>query len=219
MRILNIKGCHLREPFSGLSHLLGALLAIPALIFMLINLPDQKTDTYLISYLIFSISMFLMFGSSAVYHLMETSELSLRKLKRIDHIAIFIMIAGTYTPYCLLGLKGSLSWMMFALIWSIAIFGVLVKIFCLHAPRWLSTLLYVGMGWVAIFIYEPLSANLPSEAIDWLFAGGIIYTLGAIVYATKWPNIHPQHFDFHDLWHIFVLGGATCHFVSIAFYI
>jgi len=219
MRILNIKVRHLREPFSGLSHLLGALLAVPALIFMLMNLPEQQAGTYLTSYLVFSVSMFLMFGSSAVYHLMEISELGLRKLKRIDHIAIFIMIAGSYTPYCLLGLEGSLSWMMFALIWAIAIAGVLIKIFYLHAPRWLSTLLYVGMGWVALLIYEPLSNNLSSEAVDWLFAGGVVYTLGAIVYATKWPNIHRQHFNFHDLWHIFVLAGATCHFVSIALYL
>jgi len=210
---------HLREPFSGLSHLLGALLTLPAILFMLMKLPEQQFGTYLASYIIFSISMFLMFGSSAIYHLVEISEQGIRKLKRIDHMAIFIMIAGTYTPYCLIGLEGTQTWTMFSIIWGIAIFGILVKIFWLQAPRWLSTLLYVGMGWVALFIYEPLSQNLSKAAVDWLMAGGVIYTIGAVIYATKWPTIHAKFFDFHDLWHIFVLGGAACHFVSIALYL
>jgi len=210
---------HLREPFSGLSHLLGALLTIPALAYMLLTLPEQQFGTYLTSYVVFSISMFLMFASSAIYHLANISSKGIRKLKRIDHMAIFVMIAGSYTPYCLLGLDDSLSRIMFGIIWGIAIFGIMVKIFWLHAPRWLSTLLYVGMGWVAIFIYKPLSQNLSSQSIDWLFTGGLVYTLGAIVYATKWPNISVKYFNFHDLWHLFVLGGAACHFVSIAVYL
>jgi len=219
MGISNIEVRHFREPFSGLSHLIGAMLTIPALIFMLINLPAQNASTYLTSYLVFCASMFLMFGSSATYHLLDISELGLKRLKRIDHIAIFIMIAGTYTPYCLIGLEGALSWFMFTLIWGVAIVGVMVKIFWLHAPRWLSTLLYVAMGWVAILIYEPLSQNLSSESIYWLIAGGVVYTLGAVIYATKWPNIHQKYFNFHDLWHVFVLGGAACHYASIAFYL
>ncbi len=210
---------HLREPFSGLSHMLGALLTIPALIFMLMKLPEQQFAIYFASYVVFSISMFLMFASSAVYHLMEISEDGIRQLKRIDHMAIFIMIAGSYTPFCLIGLESPLAWQMFALVWGIAIFGILVKIFWLHAPRWLSTALYLGMGWVSLIVYEPLSQGLSAGAIDWLIAGGAAYTMGAVVYATKWPNIHKKHFDFHDLWHIFVLAGAACHFVSIAFYL
>jgi hemolysin III len=210
---------HLREPFSGLSHLLGAVLTLPAILFMLMKLPEQQFGTYLASYTIFSISMFLMFGSSAIYHLMEISDQSIRKLKRIDHMAIFIMIAGTYTPYCLIGLEGILAWTMLSVIWGIAIVGILVKIYWLHAPRWLSTSLYVSMGWVALFIYEPLSQSLSNAAVDWLMAGGVVYTIGAVVYATKWPTIHAKYFDFHDLWHIFVLGGAACHFVSIALYL
>jgi hemolysin III len=210
---------HLREPFSGLSHLLGAALSLPAMLFLLMKLPEQQYLTYLFSYLIFCISMFMMFGSSAIYHLMEISENGLQKLKRIDHMAIFIMIAGTYTPYCLIGLKGSLSWLMFSIIWAIAIVGILIKIYWLHAPRWLSTLLYVSMGWAAIFIYAPLKKNLSDPALNWLFIGGIVYTLGAIIYATKWPTIHTRYFNFHDLWHVFVLAGAACHFVSIAYYL
>jgi hemolysin III len=209
---------HLREPFSGLSHLLGAIMALVALPYMLMNLPEVKTGTYIASYLVFGISMFLMFFSSAVYHLMEISEGGIRALKRIDHMAIYVMIAGSYTPYCLLGLDGNQSWIMFGIIWGIAALGILKKIFWLHAPRWFSTLLYLAMGWISLFVYEPLSESLSEGAIDWLLYGGICYSLGAVVYATKWPSLHTK-FDFHDLWHIFVLAGAACHFVSIGIYL
>ena len=209
---------HLREPFSGLSHLLGALLSLLALGYMLQQLPANNGARYLASYLSFGISMLLMFSASAVYHLTDTSEAGIKHLKRVDHMAIFVMIAGSYTPYILLGLEGALASAMFALIWGIALFGILVKIFWLHAPRWLSTALYLGMGWVAIIIYQPLSANLASAAIDWLLYGGLAYTLGAVVYACKWPNMHPK-FGFHELWHLFVLAGAGAHFVSIGLYL
>jgi hemolysin III len=209
---------HLREPFSGLSHLLGAIMAVLATTYMLNNLPSENTGTYLASYLVFGISMFLMFFSSAVYHLMEISEAGIKALKRIDHMAIYVMIAGSYTPFCLVGLEGTLGWQMFALVWGIAAVGILIKIFWLHAPRMFSTLLYLGMGWISLLVYGPLSESLSEGAIAWLVYGGISYTVGAVVYATKWPNIS-KRFGFHELWHIFVLGGAACHFVSIALYL
>lgn len=209
---------HLREPFSGLSHLFGAVMAIAAIPYMLSNLPALNAGTYIASYLVFGISMFLMFISSAVYHLMEISEAGIRALKRLDHMAIYVMIAGSYTPYCLIGLEGSQSWIMFGVVWGIAALGILKKIFWLHAPRWFSTALYLAMGWISIFVYEPLSQSLSAGAINWLLAGGISYSVGAVVYATKWPNIS-KSFGFHELWHVFVLGGAACHFVSIGIYL
>ncbi|MGR6874766.1 PAQR family membrane homeostasis protein TrhA [Pseudomonas sp. HK3] len=209
---------HLREPFSGLSHLFGALMALVGLTYMLTNLPELNWGLYLASYIVFGLSMFMMFASSAVYHLMDISEAGVRALKRIDHMAIYVMIAGSYTPYCLIGLEDSQAWIMFGIIWGIAFVGILKKIFWLHAPRWFSTLLYLAMGWISLFVYEPLSESLSAGAINWLVAGGISYSVGAVVYATKWPNLHTQ-FNFHDLWHIFVLAGAACHFVSIGVYL
>jgi hemolysin III len=209
---------YLREPFSGLSHLLGALLSLIALSYMLNRLPEIGTTSYFISYLVFGISMFVMFTSSAVYHLVKTDDEGIKKLKRIDHIAIFVMIAGSYTPFILLGLKGAFAYWMFGLIWGIACLGILMKIFWLHAPRWLSTCLYLGMGWAAMLMYEPLSQNLSAGSINWLMWGGIAYSIGAVVYAGKWPNIHPK-FGFHEVWHLFVLAGAACHFISIGFYL
>ena len=209
---------HLREPFSGLSHLFGAVMALAAIPYMLANLPALNAGTYVASYLVFGISMFLMFFSSAIYHLMEISESGIRALKRIDHMAIYVMIAGSYTPFCLIGLEGNQAWLMFGIVWGIAALGILKKIFWLHAPRWFSTLLYLAMGWISLFVYEPLSQSLSAGAINWLLAGGICYSVGAVVYATKWPNIS-KSFGFHELWHIFVLAGAACHFVSIGIYL
>jgi hemolysin III len=209
---------HLREPFSGLSHLVGAILALLGLSYLLTHVPEQRAPEYLASYLVFGLSMTLMFLASAVYHLMEIDDEGIRKLKRIDHMAIFIMIAGSYTPFCLIGLDANQGWWMFGIVWGIAAFGIGVKIFWLYAPRWLSTALYLGMGWVAIAVFEPLSAALSSGAINWLVAGGIAYSIGAVVYACKWPNLHKK-FGFHELWHIFVLAGAGCHFISIGVYL
>lgn len=209
---------HKRDPFSGYSHLTGALLSILATVIMLFKLPESHTTIYLISYIVFGLSMTFMFAASAVYHLYEGKDSTIKHLKRVDHIAIYVMIAGSYTPFCLLGLTGDLSWISTLVIWIIAACGIAMKIFWLHAPRWLSTLLYLIMGWLSLIIYEPLSQNLSDAAINWLVIGGIWYSVGAIIYATKWPNFH-KHFGFHELWHIFVLGGATSHFISIAYYL
>ncbi len=209
---------HRREAFSGFSHLFGALLSLLAIPYMLYQLPTELFATYLASYLVFGLAMFLMFSASAVYHLAQVSEESIRKLKRLDHMAIFIMIAGSYTPFCLIALEPPLSWWMFAVVWGIALSGILIKVFWLHAPRMLSTALYLAMGWVAIIVYEPLAKGLSGAAINWLVAGGLAYSVGAVIYACKWPNLH-RKFAFHELWHLFVLAGATCHFISIALYL
>ena len=209
---------HLREPVSGLSHLVGAVLSIVALPYLLAHLPNENMGLYLASYLVFGISMFLMFSSSAIYHLLEISEAGIKALKRLDHMAIYVMIAGSYTPFCLLALEGEQAWWMFGTAWTIALLGIIKKIFWLHAPRWISTGLYLAMGWMVLFVIEPLTATLSEGAMRWLLIGGISYSVGALIYATKWPNFS-KHFGFHELWHLFVLGGAASHFVSIAVYL
>ncbi|MDX1694895.1 MAG: hemolysin III family protein [Ketobacteraceae bacterium] len=209
---------HLREPVSGLSHLAGAALSLAALTYLLARLPEENMGLYLASYLAFGLSMFVMFSSSAVYHLMEISEAGIRALKRLDHMAIYVMIAGTYTPFCLLALEGAQAWWMFGICWGIAALGIIKKMFWLHAPRWISTGLYLAMGWMCLFVIEPLTAALSTGALVWLVMGGVSYSIGALVYATKWPNIS-KNFGFHELWHLFVLGGAASHFVSIAVYL
>ena len=213
-----IRSNWLREPFSGLSHLVGALLTFGAIGFMVTNAPQNMFYTYLAGYLSFGFGMLFMFSSSAVYHLAEVAKATTIKLKRIDHIAIYFMIAATYTPYCLIGLSEGSRWPILGLVWFLAIAGVLKKILWLHAPRWLSTVLYLCLGWLSLLIYPELKQNINQMAITWLIAGGITYSLGAVVYGLKWPNLS-KRFGFHELWHLFVLGGAACHFISIGVYL
>lgn len=212
---------YLRDPFSSLSHLIGALLAAVGLVFMILKSTDlnQHFGLYLASYLVFGITLILMFSASALYHWAKISEAGIRQLKRIDHIAIFAVIAGTYTPFCLIGLKGSYGWWLFGIIWGIALFGIAMKIFWLHAPRFVSTLFYLAMGWACAFAIGPLSEAISEQALYWLIMGGVSYSVGAIVYALKWPNPIPDHFGFHEIWHLFVIGGAASHYISIAHYL
>jgi len=206
-----------REPFSGLSHLFGALVSAIGLAYMLLKSPEHTIEQ-LVAYWVFGVSMILMFSSSALYHLSNDSPERLKLYRRIDHICIYLMIAGSYTPFCLLALEGQLAWNLLAAIWGIAFVGVIKKVFWLNAPRWLSTGIYLLMGWVCVFAIGPLIDGLPASAFSWLLAGGLSYSFGAVIYGFKKPNFSPQ-FGFHELWHLFVLGGAFCHFVAIGIYL
>jgi hemolysin III len=208
----------IRDPFSSLSHAAAALAAFVGLIFMLAS-EQASQGIYLGAYLTFGTSMVLLFGASALYHLPVTSEEVIKRLKRLDHMMIFVLIAGSYTPFCLIPLNGTLGWILFGVVWGIAALGILIKIFWLHAPRMLSTALYVGMGWICVFMIKPLSAALNEGALYWLITGGVFYTVGALVYAFKWPNPIADKFGFHDIWHLFVIAGAASHYVSIAVYL
>ena len=208
-----------REPFSGLSHLFAAFAAIAGLCILTVNATLHGDIWHITSFAIFGTSMFLLFMASAMYHLLPVSEQAQKVWKRIDHMMIFVLIAGTYTPFCLVPLRDSVGWILLAVIWGLAFTGILLKIFWIHAPRWLSTLIYIGMGWMILFATSPLSENLNENALLWLIAGGLSYTGGAVIYATKWPNPYPLHFGFHEIWHLFVIGGAFCHFWAIAFHL
>ncbi|OUS06641.1 hemolysin [Gammaproteobacteria bacterium 42_54_T18] len=208
-----------REPFSGLSHLFAAFAAIAGLCILTVNATLHGDIWHITSFAIFGTSMFLLFMASAMYHLLPVSEQAQKVWKRIDHMMIFVLIAGTYTPFCLVPLRDSVGWILLAVIWGLAFTGILLKIFWIHAPRWLSTLIYIGMGWMILFATSPLSENLNENALLWLIAGGLSYTGGAVIYATKWPNPYPPHFGFHEIWHLFVIGGAFCHFWAIAFHL
>jgi len=212
---------YVRDPFSSFSHLAGALLAAIGLAFMVVKATalEHQFGLYLASYLVFGITLILMFTASAVYHWLILSEDGIRQLKRIDHIAIFAVIAGTYTPFCLISLQGTLGWWLFGVIWGIALLGIAMKIFWLHAPRFLSTVFYLAMGWACAIAIDPLSEALSEPALFWLVTGGVCYSIGAVIYALKWPNPWPEHFGFHEIWHLFVIGGAASHYFSIAHYL
>ncbi len=157
--------------------------------------------------------MISLFTASAVYHLPDVNKKTKLFLKRIDHIMIYFLIAGSYTPFCLIPLKGAWGWSILSVIWIIAFAGIAFKIFFIHAPRWLSTLLYLLMGWMCIIAIYPLIKTMPSCGIFWLAAGGIFYSVGAVIYAIKKPNPLPGIFGFHEIWHLFVIAGSICHYL------
>ena len=201
-----------REPVSGLTHLFGAILSILGLMLLIQASIITSKNGNIPTLIIFGISLILLYTASTVYHLVTVSEKAIKVLRRIDHSMIYILIAGTYTPICLIALKGTLGSGLCTAIWLLALTGIILKIFWFNAPRWLYTFFYVFMGWLAIFAIYPLSKAISYNGVLWLIAGGVSYTVGAVIYATKWPKITTKFFGFHEIFHIFVLIGSFCHF-------
>jgi hemolysin III len=203
----------LREPVNGLTHLGGAIAAFFGLIALLVV--GWGGTAKVVSVLVYSLSLIAMFSASATYHMVKVKPEILKVFRKFDHSAIYLLIAGTYTPFCLIAFTGFWRWGLLAIIWSIAAIGIVVKIFYVKAPRWLNAAAYVVMGWLCLSAVGQMPAALPVGAIIWLIVGGVVYTLGAVVYATKIFNFVPGKFGFHEVWHIFVLLGALAHFVSV----
>ena len=203
----------LREPVNGLTHLGGAIAALFGMIALIVIAHGQPVKV--VSVLVYSISILAMFSASAIYHLANVKPGILQTLQKIDHSAIFLLIAGTYTPFCLLAFNGFWHWGLLMLIWVIAIIGIVISVLYIKSPRWLHTGIYVVMGWLCVMAAPQMPAVLPVAAMVWLFVGGVIYTLGAVVYATKFLDFMPGKFGFHEIWHIFVLLGALAHFLAV----
>ena len=203
----------LREPVNGLTHLGGAIAAFFGMIAML--LVAWGDTTKVVSVLVYGFGLIAMFLASATYHMARVTPVVLQTLRKMDHSAIFLLIAGTYTPFCLLAFTGFWRWDLLALIWAIAAIGIVVKILYIKSPRWLHTGIYVIMGWLCVMAAPQMPSVLPVSAMIWLFVGGVAYTLGAVVYATKILDFVPGKFGFHEVWHIFVLLGALAHFIAV----
>lgn len=203
----------LREPVNSLTHWGGAVLALVGLVALLIV--GWSTPAKIISLAIYGVSLIFLFSASATYHMVRVKDKALEIFRKIDHSAIFVLIAGTYTPFCVNAFEGFWKWGMLSIIWSLAFIGILVKIFYIGAPRWLNALIYVVMGWFSVAAAGQMLATLPVWVFTWLIIGGVVYTLGAIVYATKMFNFKPGVFGFHEVWHIFVLLAAAAHFVAV----
>ncbi len=207
----------MREPVNGLTHLGGAMAAVVGLAVLLaVSYGDWPKQ---VSLLIYGASLILMLTASGCYHLIRTSPSRLQLLRKLDHSSIFVLIAGTYTPICFNLFAGFWNWGMLALIWFLALVGILSKIFLIKTPRWFTAAVYLVMGWLALIATPEILAALPAGALFWLVLGGVVFTLGAIVYATKKPNFFPPVFGFHEAWHLFVIGGCLCHFILILAYI
>lgn len=208
-----------REPVSGFTHLFGAILSVVGMIILLAYSNDPLNSTRVISLVVFCMSLILLYTASSTYHLVSISEKGINILRKIDHSMIYVLIAGTYTPICLIALKGTKGIVLFTSICTLAVIGIVLKIVWFNAPRWLYTLFYVVMGWLAIFAIAPLAKTLPMSGIAWLVGGGVAYTVGALIYGTKWPKIKSKVFGFHEIFHLFVLLGSFCHYWLIFKYI
>ena len=207
----------LREPVNGLTHLAAAVAAAVGLVVLLYlaygALPEQ------IAVLIYGTSLVLMFSASATYHLVKASPQVTLWLRKLDHSAIYLLIAGTYTPICVHFFTGIWRWGILAIIWAMALIGIAVKLFIIRAPRGLTAGIYLMMGWMGVIAVRQILAAMPLGALVWLLAGGILFTLGALVYILKRPDFFPGVFGFHEVWHIFVILGCLAHFILVASYI
>lgn len=211
---------YVREPINAFTHLSGAIISfIGTLLVLLLGKQGQPlTTTAWISMIIFGVSLVLLYTTSGIYHLVQTTDKILLKLKKLDHSMIFILIAGSYTPFCLLSLEGVWKWSIISVVWSLAIIGIFLKVFWINMPRWLSTGLYIGMGWIAIFALKPLYDSLSLGGFVWLVLGGVMYTIGGVIYGLKKPNFSAS-FGFHEIFHIFVMLGSACHYWAIFKYV
>lgn len=208
----------IREPFNAYTHLFGAIVALAGTVLLIL---DSTIDpvSYKLSFIVYGITVFLMFASSALYHTVRVSERTEEIYRMIDHIMIYLVIAGSYTPICAIALDGEWRLGMLIGIWIFAVAGVLKKVFWLNAPRWFSTGLYLLMGWIAIIIFPQIWDVVPKGFSFWIIIGGLFYTIGAIIYGLKKPDPAPSWFGHHGIWHLFVIGGAFSHFWAIYNYL
>lgn len=206
---------HIKDPGSAITHFIGMLMAIFAAVPLLIKAASEPSRIYIISLTIYAASLILLYAASTTYHTFDVSERVNTILKKIDHMMISVLIAGSYTPVCLIVLKGRTGLVLLAIVWSIAIAGILIKAFWVYCPKWVSSVLYIGMGWTCVLAFTQILNNMSPAAFGWLLAGGIIYTVGGVIYALKLPIFNNRHKNFgsHEIFHLFVMGGSACHFV------
>ncbi len=209
-------GRRFREPVNAVTHLIGAVAAVCATVVLAVLARGARVA--LVAFLVFGVSSVVLFGASTLLHAVWADPGQERWLRRLDHGAIYLLIAGSYTPVTLVALRPEspvLGWWLFGLVWAFALGGLLFKVFWLGAPRWLSTALYLAMGWLVVIAIGPVARALGAVNLGWLIAGGIFYSVGAVVYASKRPRLWPGVFGFHELWHLFVLAGWACHLVMM----
>lgn len=211
----------IREPGSAITHFIGMMLAVFASTPLLIKAAVSDGLTAFVAMTVFMLSMIALYGASALYHSVMVKDRILRVFRKIDHMMIFVLIAGSYTPVCLIVLGGSLGYTLLAVVWGIALLGMTLKACWITCPKWFSSLIYIAMGWVCLAVFGPLWNVLPHAAFGWLLAGGIIYTIGGVIYALKLPIFNSRHefFGSHEIFHLFVMGGSICHFIFMFLYV
>ncbi|MDR1454007.1 MAG: hemolysin III family protein [Candidatus Margulisbacteria bacterium] len=211
----------LKEPLNGLLHLFGAVLAVPATALLILKSIASGQDVIwkIVGFSIFGLTLFLLYFWSTMYHwLPQNAGGKNQVFRKFDHLSIYALIAGTYTPFCLITLRGAWGWTLFGLVWGLAVVFITLQAIFIDLPRWLTTMVYVLMGWLIIIAVRPLLANLDPGALPPLIGGGVVYSLGGAVYSLKKPNLF-KHFGYHELWHVMVLAGSALHFWTMLLYL
>ncbi|OHX50206.1 PAQR family membrane homeostasis protein TrhA [Cytobacillus oceanisediminis] len=211
---------YIREPINGLTHLAGAILSFAGLLAMVIKASLTTSSPLAITAVaIFGISLMLLYSASATYHMVIAKDKVIAFLRKLDHSMIYVLIAGSYTPFCLITLNGVTGWVLFSIVSAVALSGILFKMIWFSCPRWLSTALYIAMGWIIVFAFSPLSESLSSTGVMLLLLGGILYTVGGVIYAIKPKFLEFKHLGFHEIFHIFILMGSMAHFLCVFMYV
>lgn len=211
----------IREPGSAITHFIGMMFAVFASVPLLVKAGLTQNISDVEAMAVFMVSMMLLYGASTIYHSVVVPDRILKIFRKLDHMMIFVLIAGSYTPVCMIVLGGRVGYTMLAAVWTIAAAGMLVKALWINCPKWFSSVIYIAMGWVCVFAFGQLFENLELAGFLWLLAGGIIYTVGGIIYALKLPLFNSKHTNFgsHEIFHLFVLAGSVCHFIFMYFYV
>ena len=208
---------YIKDPGSAITHFIGMIAAFIGAFPLLYKAARTGSLLACIAMAVYSLSMIALYGASTTYHTFDKTEQINTILKKIDHMMIFVLIAGTYTPVCLIVLGDKTGWQLLALVWGIALVGITIIAFWITCPKWFSSLIYIAMGWVCVLAITKIIAALPSPAFMWLLAGGVIYTLGGVIYALKLPIFNSNHKNFgsHEIFHLFVMGGSFCHYIML----
>ena len=211
----------IREPGSAITHFIGMPLAVFATAPLLVKAGLSSSALCLTAMTIFMASMILLYGASTAYHSVNLTGKALRVFRKLDHMMIFVLIAGSYTPVCLIVLGGNLGYTLLALVWGIALAGMIIKACWITCPKWFSSVIYIAMGWVCVLVFGRLLDTLTPAAFLWLLAGGILYTAGGVIYALKLPIFNSRHKNFgsHEVFHLFVMAGSICHFIFMYTYV
>lgn len=215
-----MKKLHVKDPGSAITHFIGMIAAIAAAIPLLMR-ASHSSFIHVLAFSVFMLSMILLYAASTTYHTFDISPTINKRLKKLDHAMISVLIAGSYTPVCLIVLEPLMGYFLCALVWGIALAGIIIKMFWIYCPKWFSSVLYIAMGWLCVIAFKELLASLPQAAFVWLLAGGILYTIGGIIYALKLPIFNSIHKNFgsHEIFHLFVMAGSFCHFMCMFLYV
>lgn len=216
---MTVLRARIKDPVSGFTHAFGVLLSIAGILLLLSRaFAFGDSALHYVGFSVFGAGLILLYSASSIYHLLNLKPKAMLVFRKIDHMMIFVLIAATYTPICLVPLNGPWGWWLVGAVWSCAAAGIVLKAVCFNAPRWLYTLAYVLMGWACVICIYPMAKTIPLGGLILLFTGGLAYSVGALIYAVKWPRRNARYFGFHEIFHVLILVGSLCHFLMMYIY-